>query len=161
VTHQSTTPAPPAFPLASATPEVATQRIALRRSFAMRVALGVFVLTATSAAYTCIASHLGAWQAVPLTLAVGALLMLCAIRHERAQPVALRIGRDELSAWGRAGTLLARGRVTGCVQWSDRLLVLALKPEQGRTSTLLLAADALPAPVFRELSVLGRRAAGA
>ncbi|CAB3806598.1 hypothetical protein LMG28614_06430 [Paraburkholderia ultramafica] len=127
----------------------------------MRVALGIFVLTATSAAYTGIASHLGAWQAVPLTLAVGALLTLCAIRHERAQPVTLRIGRDELAVWGRAGTLLARGRIAGCAQWSDRLLVLALKPEQGRASTLLLAADALPAPVFRELSVLGRRAAGA
>lgn len=161
MTHQSTTPALPALSLEPATPKGATQRIALRRSFAMRIALGIFVLTATSAAYTCVASHLGAWQAVPLTLAVGALLALCAVRHERAQPVALTIGRDELSAWSRAGTLVAHGRIAGCSQWSGRLLVLALKPEAGRPSTLLLAADALPAPAFRELSVLGRRAAGA
>jgi hypothetical protein len=126
----------------------------------MRVALGIFVLIATSAVYTCAASRLGAWHAVPLTLAVGALLTLCAIRHERAQPVALRIGREELSLWGRAGTLLAHGRIAGCSQWSDRLLILALKPEAARASTVLLAADSLPAAVFRELSVLGRRAAG-
>jgi hypothetical protein len=161
VTRHSTTPAWPALSLASATPEGATQRIALRRSLSIRLALGIFVLAATSAVYTSVALHLGAWQAVPLTLAVGALLTLCAIRHERAQPVALRIGRDALSVWGRSGTLLAQGRITGCSQWSGRLLVLALKPEEGRSSTLLLAADSLPAPVFRELSVLGRRAAGA
>ena len=127
--------------------------------------MGVFVLTATSAVYACAASHLGARQAVPLTFAVVVLLALCALRYERAQPVALRIGRDELSVWGRAGTLLAHGRIAGCSQWSDRLLVLALRPQDGRmggrTRTLLLAAAALPAPVFRELSVLGRRAAGA
>lgn len=127
----------------------------------MRVALGVFVLTATLAVYTCAASHLGVWEAVPLTLAVGALLSLCAVRHERAQPVALRIGRDELSAWDQAGKLLAQGRIAGCSQWSGRLLILALKPDAGRSSTLLLAADSLPISVFRELSVLGRRAAGA
>ena len=127
----------------------------------MRFALGVFVVIAMWAVYTCAASHLSAWQAIPLTLAVAALLTLCAIRHERAQPVALRIGRDEVSVWDRSDTLLAHGRVAGCSQWSGRLLVLALKPEAGRTNTLLLAADSLPAPVFRELSVLGRRAAGA
>nr|WP_121319009.1 protein YgfX [Paraburkholderia sp. RAU2J] len=127
----------------------------------MCLALAIFVLVATSAVYTSVASHLAALQAVPLTLAVGALLTLCAIRHARAQPVALRIAPDALSVWGRSGTLLAHGRIAGCSQWSGRLLVLTLKPEEGRTSTLLLAADSLPAPVFRELSVLGRRAAGA
>jgi hypothetical protein len=161
VTHQSTTPALPALSLEPATGEEALQRIALQRSFAMLAALILFVLAATWATYTCAASHLGAWQAVPLTLAVTVLLTLCAIRHERAQPVALRLGRDSLSAWGRAGTLLAHGRIAGCSQWSGRLLVLSLKPEAGRASTLLLAADALPPAVFRELSVLGRRAAGA
>jgi hypothetical protein len=161
VTRHSTTPARPAFSLASATPEGATQRIALRRSLSIRLALGIFVLISTAAVYTSVASHLGAWQAVPLTLAVGALLTLCEIRYERAQPVALRIGRDALSVWGRSGTLLAQGRISGCSQWSGRLLVLALKPDEGRANTLLLAADSLPAPVFRELSVLGRRAAGA
>ena len=81
------------------------------------------------------------------------------MRHERAQPAALKIGPDGLSAWGRAGKLLAQGRIAGCSQWSGRLLILALAAgSRGAPRTLLLAADALPAPVFRELSVLGRRA---
>ncbi|MFL9881583.1 hypothetical protein PQR66_00980 [Paraburkholderia agricolaris] len=127
----------------------------------MRAASGVFILIATLAAYRCFASHLGGWQAVPLTFAMWALLMLCAVKHERAQPVALKIGPDGLSAWGRAGGLLTQGRIAGCSQWSGRLLVLALASDHGRSRTLLLAADALPAPVFRELAVLGRRGAGA
>ncbi|MFM0041579.1 protein YgfX [Paraburkholderia sediminicola] len=127
----------------------------------MRAALGVFVLIATLAAYICFASHLGTWQAVPLALSVLALLTLCAVKHERAQPVALKIGPDGLSAWDRGGSLLMQGRIAGCSQWSGRLLVLALVPDQGRSRTLLLAADALPAPVFRELAVLGRHGAGA
>jgi hypothetical protein len=150
----------------------ATRRIALRRSVALRAALGAFVLMATLAVYTCLAPRLGAWQAAPLTLAVAALLALCAARHDAAQPVALSVAMGEISAWNRAGALLARGRVVGCAQWSGRLLVLAVQSggarkrgsalkSQGRTRTLLLAADALPPAVFRELSVLGRRAAGA
>ncbi|ABE31869.1 hypothetical protein DR64_3240 [Paraburkholderia xenovorans LB400] len=127
----------------------------------MWAALGVFVLTATSAVFACLASHLGTWQAVPLTLAVWAWLVLCALQYLRAQPVALKIGPDGLSAWGRTGALLAQGRIAGCSQWSGRLLILALMPERGRSRTLLLAADALPAPIFRELAVLGRRSAGA
>ncbi|NML29553.1 hypothetical protein HHL14_01695 [Paraburkholderia sp. G-4-1-8] len=130
--------------------------------------MGVFVLTATLAVYVCLASHLGAWQAIPLTLAVAALLALGAARHDAAQPAALHIGPGELSVWDRAGGLLAQGRVVGCAQWSDRLLVLGLENEgrpmrrlHSRSRTLLFAADALPAAVFRELAVLGRRAAGA
>ncbi|WP_310796116.1 protein YgfX [Paraburkholderia fungorum] len=142
-------------------PEGAAQRITLRRSFAMRAASGVFILIATLAAYRCFASHLGTWQAAPLTFAVWVLLTLCAVKHEQAQPVALKIGPDGLSAWNRAGGLLTQGRIAGCSQWSGRLLVLALVPDHGRARTLLLAADALPARVFRELAVLGRRGAGA
>ncbi|MGF6738576.1 hypothetical protein [Paraburkholderia atlantica] len=138
----------------------------------MRAAAGAFVLIATLAVYTCLAPRLGAWQAAPLTLAVAALLALCAARHDAAQPAALHIATGEISAWNHAGELLARGRVVGCAQWSSRLLVLALEPEgdrrrgllrapPGRARSLLLAADALPPNIFRELSVLGRRAAGA
>ncbi|RDK01247.1 hypothetical protein [Paraburkholderia lacunae] len=127
----------------------------------MRAALGVFVLTAALAVHTCLASRLGAWQALPLSLAGLALLALCAARYERAQPVALNLGPDGLSAWDRAGNLLAQGRIAGCSQWSGRLLVLALAPDHGRPRTLLVAADALTAPVFRELAVRGRRGAGA
>ncbi|WP_408226113.1 MULTISPECIES: hypothetical protein [Paraburkholderia] len=96
-----------------------------------------------------------------MTLAVAASLMLGARRHERAQPAALKIGQDELSVWGQGGNLLMQGRIAGCSQWSGRLLILAVQPEAGGASTLLITADALPAPVFRQLSVLGRRAAGA
>ena len=161
MTRQSTAPALPVLAPESATSDGAPQRIALRRSVAMRVMLGVFVMTATAAVHACLAAQLGAWQAVPLTLAVCALLVLAARRHEQAQPVALKIGPNGLSVWGRAGVLLAQGRIAGCSQWSGRMLVLALAPEQGRTRTLLFSADALPAPVFRELAVLGRRGAGA
>jgi len=161
VTRQPTAPALPALSPESASFEGAAQRIALRRSFAMRAALGVFVLTAMWAVYAVLASRLGAWQAVPPTLAVAALLTLCATCHERAQPVVLKIGREGLTAWDRAGALRIQGRIAGCAQWSKRLLILALVQEDGRKRSLLLTADALPASVFRELSVLGRRGAGA
>ncbi|WP_326491176.1 hypothetical protein [Paraburkholderia sp. HD33-4] len=165
MTSQFTTPASPALSPTPATLGSAAQRIALRRSVAMRAALGAFVLIVTLAVYTCLAPRLGAWQTAPLTLAVAALLALCAARHEAAQPVALHVGIGEISAWNHAGVLLARGRVVGCAQWSGRLLVLAIEPEggqrRGRMRSLLLTADASPPTVFRELSVLGRRAAGA
>jgi hypothetical protein len=127
----------------------------------MRAASAVFVLIATWAIYTCLASHLSAWQAVPLALALWALLTLCAVKHERAQPCTLTIGPDKLSAWGRTGSLLVQGHIAGCSQWSDRLLVLALASDRGRCRTLLLPVDALPGSAFRALAVLGRRCAGA
>jgi len=96
-----------------------------------------------------------------LTLAVFALLALCALRHDRAQPVALQIGRENLIAWGRAGILLAQGRIAGCAHWGDRLLVLNLKPDEGGRQTLLVPADTVPPAVFRELAVRARRRAGA
>lgn len=133
----------------------------MQRSVALSVAIGVFVLTATLAVYACLAPRLGAWQAIPLTVAVAGLLALCGTRHERAQPAALKITPDGLSAWDRTGNLLVQGRIAGCSHWSDRLLVLVLTPEMGRSRTLLLAADALPVSVFRQLAVLGRRGAGA
>src|ERR1700744_5890305 len=146
---------------------MATQRIALRRSVALRAALGVFVLIAIFAVHSCLASHLDTWRVARSTLAVAALLVLCAARYDAAQPRVLQIGRDGLSVWNEAGVLLAQGRVVGCAQWSGLLLSLVLQPEGRRTDarltgfrarahTLLLPADALPAPVFRELSVLGR-----
>jgi hypothetical protein len=160
VTRQTKTPALPVVSPES-TAQGAAQRIALRRSFSMRAALVFFVLSATLAVFAVLAPHLGAWRVVPLTLATGALLAICAARYERAQPVALKVGQDGLSAWSRTGGLLAEGRIVGCSQWSGRLLILTLAAESGRTHSLVLAADTLAAPVFRELSVLGRRAVGA
>ncbi|MCC8403749.1 hypothetical protein LJ655_17940 [Paraburkholderia sp. MMS20-SJTN17] len=172
MTRQFTTPASPALSPEPATLGRATQRIALRRSVALRAATGAFVLVASIAVYTCLASRLGAGQAASLTFALAALLALCAARCDAAQPAALRFAMGEISVWNRAGALLARGRVVGCAQWSGRLLVLSLESKRGqrrgtalkphiRTRFILLAADALPPTVFRELSVLSRRAAGA
>ncbi|HEX7933116.1 MAG TPA: protein YgfX [Paraburkholderia sp.] len=127
----------------------------------MCVALAAFVLVASAAVYCAAAPWLGAWQAVPLTLAACALLTLCSVRHGRAQPVALKLGRDGLTVWGRAGAVLAQGRIAGCAHWSDRLLVLTLVPDAGRRRTLFVPADTLPAAVFRALAVRGRRRAGA
>ncbi|CAH2774035.1 MAG: FIG00454574: hypothetical protein [uncultured Paraburkholderia sp.] len=144
-----------------ATSERAPQRIALRRSFTMRVVSAACVATASAAVYSCVSSWLGVLQALPLALAAFALLALCSVRHDRAQPVALTMGRESLTAWGRAGILLAQGRIAGCAHWSDRLLVLVLKPEEGRRNTLLVPADTVPPAVFRELAVRARRRAGA
>ncbi|WP_345811181.1 hypothetical protein AAGS40_10415 [Paraburkholderia sp. PREW-6R] len=127
----------------------------------MLAAQAIFVLAATLAVYRCLASHLGAWHALPLVFAVGACLVWCMQRHERSRPVALKMGVDGLTAWDRAGRLLVKGQVTGCAQWSDCLLVLALMPEHGRLHTLLVPADTLTHSAFRKLAVLGRRAAGA
>ncbi|WP_322788907.1 protein YgfX [Paraburkholderia rhynchosiae] len=151
----------PALSRETATPDGAPQRIALRRSIAMRAALAVFALTASWAVYSCVASWLGAWQAVPLTLAALALLALCSVRHDQTRPVALKIGREGIAAWGRTGVLSVQGRITGCAHWSDRLLVLTVTPDEGRRQALLVPADAVPPAVFRELAVRGRRRAGA
>jgi hypothetical protein len=122
---------------------------------------GLFALTATLSVFLCLVPYFGAWQVLPLASAVGALLVLCIARHEQARPVALKIGSDGLSTWDQAGDLLSQGRVAGCAHWSDRLLILVLKPEQGGSHPLLLPADALSTSAFRTLAVLGRRAAGA
>jgi hypothetical protein len=55
--------------------------------------------------------------------------------------------------------MLAQGRIAGCSQWSGRLLILALADASGRSRAILIAADTLCADAFRELAVLGRRAA--
>ncbi|CAH2796612.1 MAG: FIG00454574: hypothetical protein [uncultured Paraburkholderia sp.] len=161
MTRQSSTPALPAPSPESAAIAEAAQNIVLRRSGFMLAAQGIFVLTATFAVYHCLASYLSTWQDVPLALAVGALFLLSVVRNERVRPSMLKIGADGLSAWNQAGDLLMQGRIAGCAHWSDRLLVLVLKPDHGVLRTLLLPADALAMSAFRKLAVLGRRAVGA
>jgi hypothetical protein len=117
------------------------------------------ILIAVAAFEACLAARLGVWQAAPAALAVLASLVLAANHHWRAEPGALKIGPDGLTVWNRSGQLLAEGRIAGCSQWSGRLLILALAGASGRRRALLIAADALPAAAFRELAVLGRRAA--
>jgi hypothetical protein len=53
----------------------------------------------------------------------------------------------------------AQGRITGCSQWSDMLLMLSLANESGRAHRVLIAADMLAPDAFRELAVLARRSA--
>ncbi|CAH2907133.1 MAG: FIG00454574: hypothetical protein [uncultured Paraburkholderia sp.] len=120
----------------------------------------VCVATASAAVYSCVSSWLGVLQALPLALAAFALLALCSVWQDRAQPVALTVRRESLTAWG-PGILLAQGRIAGCAHWSDRLLVLVLKPDEGGRHMLLVPADTVPPAVFRELAVRARRRAGA
>ena len=133
--------------------------ITLRRSATMRCATAAFILIAVAAVQMCLAARLGVLPAAPATLAVLASLLLGAWRHERAEPGAIKIGPDGLAVWNHAGQMLVQGRIAGCSQWSGRLLILALADAGGRSRTLLIAADALCADAFRELAVLGRRAA--
>jgi len=131
----------------------------LRRSLALRVLTGAFILIATAAVHFCLAPRLGGLQAVPLTLAVLTLLVSGAWASVSAEPGALKIGPDGLSVWSRRGDNFTHGQIVGCSQWSGRLLILAVAPDGARLRRLLIAADALPDDVFRRLAVLGRRAA--
>ena len=133
--------------------------ITLRRSVVLRGLTVAFILIAVAAVQSCLAARFGALHAAPATLAVLASLMLGLWRHWRAEPGAIKIGPDSLTVWNRAGQMLAQGRIAGCSQWSGRLLILALADASGRSRALLIAADALCAEAFRELAVLGRRAA--
>jgi hypothetical protein len=123
----------------------------------VRCAIAIFVLIAISATFTCLAPRLGVGPALSLVFAVFALLIFSARDWEGAQPRWLRIGANGLWLWsGSDGTPIQAG-ITGCSQWSDRLLILAITGEKGRLKPLFIAADAVPASVFLELSVLGRR----
>jgi hypothetical protein len=161
--RQSSMPSGPVQPAASPSAALnagASQNVQLRSAGFVAAALGILVLAATSAVYRCAAAWLGAWQALPLSLAVGAWLVLRASAVMGSRPAALQVGAYGLSAWDKSERLLMQGRIAGCSQWSDRLLVFIVKPEHGRSRTLLLAADSMPRTAFRGLAVLGRRAAG-
>jgi hypothetical protein len=92
-------------------------------------------------------------------LTVTAALATAAWGGERRRSVAFEIGQDGLTTWDRAGNAQYR-RITGCAQWSDRLLALILMPAVGRPASFLVAADALAnTSAFRELAVRARRCA--
>ncbi|MGF6755302.1 protein YgfX [Paraburkholderia sp. GAS42] len=149
--------ADPAHFAGSASPDGSPPRIALRCSLTLRWVTAAFILIAAATVVACAAPRLGVWLAFPPALAVFALLAISALAWERRQPRELKIGANGLSLWKEAGGAPVQARITGCSQWSDRLLILALAGESGRLNPLFIAADALPADVFRELSVLGRR----
>ncbi|OYD77894.1 UNVERIFIED_ORG: hypothetical protein BDU10_3011 [Burkholderia sp. CF145] len=99
-----------------------------------------------------------AWTVVGAA-AVFAILAASAARHARNQPGALKIGPEGLSVWNRAGILRAQGRIVGCSQWSDSLLMLWLEEDGGKLHRLLIAADMAGRGAFREIAVLARRSA--
>lgn len=144
-----------AFQRASVSPAGGPQ-IALRPSAFLRGATVACILVAVAAVQVSLTARLGAAQSLPAVLAVLAVLTLAARRYWLAEPGAIKIGPDGLAVWNRAGQLIAEGRITGCSQWSGRLLILALTSMRGSSRPLLIPADALSADAFRELAVLGR-----
>jgi hypothetical protein len=123
------------------------------------LATAVFVAVAVAAVCTTVAARSGQGHAVVAGLIVLVILAAEAIRYFRHAPRAYKIGPDALTFWDRAGILRAQGRITGCSQWSDMLLILSLAEEGGRVHRVLVAADMLAPGAFRELAVLARRSA--
>ena len=159
MTAASSLPAEPAQSSDSALNGGPSQRTALRRSAALHLATALFIVVAVTAVCTTIGARFGLGRAALTGLAVLGILWLAAVRHGRNQPGALKIGPEGLSIWNRAGILRTQGRIVGCSQWSDSLLMLWLEDDEGALHRLLLAADMLESRVFRELAVLARRAA--
>jgi hypothetical protein len=134
--------------------------IALRRSVAVRAATLAFSLVAALAVHCVVVPRGGDAAAAALAAASFGALALAALACERRQPAALCLEPDGIAAYGRTGGILLRGRITGCAQWADRLLLIAVMPHDGaRAAPLVVAADALPAEAFRELAVRARYAA--
>ena len=137
----------------------APRRIALRRSFLVRLASFCFALVCTAAVHFTAAAHLGAIAAVWLAAAAFAALGLSYVRYERGQPALLELTADGIAGYDSAGRTLLQGRIVGAAQWAEWLLVLAVAGADGRRPTrLVVAADALNAAAFRELAVRGRHA---
>ena len=136
-----------------------SQRIALRRSAALYLATALFIAFAVAAVCMTITPRFGvAWTVVDAA-AVFAILAASAARHARNQPGALKIGPEGLSVWNRAGILRAQGRIIGCSQWSDSLLMLCLEDDGGKLHRLLIPADTAERGAFLELAVLARHSA--
>jgi hypothetical protein len=137
----------------------ASRRIELSRSVAVRAATFAFALVVALAVRGVIAPLAGDSAAVALGAAVLGVLALAAVARERRQAAVLYIEPDGIAAYGPCGALIVRGRFAGCMQWADRLLMIAVSPHGGsRAVPLLVAADALPADAFRELAVRARHA---
>lgn len=135
------------------------RRHALRPSWFLWGATTAFVAVAAGSVFHCVAAYAGLFNGCVAALTVTAALATAAWGGERRRPVAFEIGQDGLTTWDHAGNAQYR-RITGCAQWSDRLLALTLLPAQGRPASFLVAADALAnASAFRELAVRARRCA--
>ncbi|MFT0169129.1 hypothetical protein ACLKMY_08890 [Paraburkholderia mimosarum] len=146
---------PPGFP----SRRTSAPLLPLRPSLALQVLVAASLGLATAAVQTALAPWLGAWRALPLTLAFFATGALAAAAWRRSQPAFLEIGPDFLAAYARDGACLATGRLAGASQWGAWLLALVV--EQGaRRTTVLIAADAIAPASFRALAVRARSAAG-
>jgi hypothetical protein len=134
------------------------QRIALRRSALLFGASAGFVALAVAAVCSTLAARFALLHVAAAGLVTLAVLCTALAHQERRRPASLEIGPDGMSMRNRAGRLVAHGRIAGCVQWSGSLLGLTLVGDNGRTHTLLIATDMLPAGRFRALAVEARRA---
>jgi hypothetical protein len=118
-----------------------------------------FTAVAAGAVFQSVVPYAGIFDAFVAALVVTVGLGGVALRRERRRPVAFEIGQDGLTTWDRDGRSQYR-QISGCAQWSDRLLTLILISAEGRSEPLLVPADALAGPgVFRELAVRARRCA--
>lgn len=134
--------------------------IALRRSPAVCAATLAFALVAALGLHAVLAPLAGGSAGLALSLAGFAVLVLAALAHARRQPAALGLEPGGVAAYDREGGILLRGPITGCAQWANRLLVIAVKPAgRARAASLLVAADALDPETFRALAVRVRHAA--
>jgi hypothetical protein len=135
------------------------RRHALRPSWFLWGATAAFVAVAAGSVFHCVVAYAGLFNGCVVALTVTAALASAAWGGERRRPVAFEIGQDGLTTWDREGNAQYR-RITGCAQWSDRLLALILLPAEGRPASFLVAADALADTcAFRELAVRARRCA--
>ena len=132
----------------------------LRISAALCMSLAIFVLAGGSAVHLFLAPRAGLAAGMCGAGAATAVLAIAALRAcARRLPAALHIeASGQVAAFGRAGQLLARGRVKGFAHWSGLLLVLSIGQDGQRGRPLLIPADALDAPSFRALSVMARSA---
>ena len=145
--------------LAADLPADSPRRHILRPSRFLWGATAAFVAVAAGSVFHCVAAYAGLSSGCIAALTVTAALATAAWGAERRRPIAFEIGQDGLTTWDRAGNAQYR-RITGCAQWSDRLLALMLVSAEGRLASFLVAADALAsAGVFRELAVRARRCA--
>ncbi|KVS39793.1 hypothetical protein WK43_17010 [Burkholderia ubonensis] len=139
------------------------QRFALRASAVLYVVLAVFIAAAAVAVRLFVAPRAGVAAGAGALAVTAALLAFGAARAcARRLPAVVQVDAlGEVAAFGRAGQLLARGRVTGYAHWSSLLLVLSVGQGGRRARPLLIPADALDAPSFSALSVLARTATAA
>ncbi|KQR86105.1 hypothetical protein ASG35_25725 [Burkholderia sp. Leaf177] len=135
------------------------RRQKITTSLFLSVATVGFMAIAAGAVFQSVLPHTSLSDACVAALVVTIGLGGIALRRERRRPVAFEIGQDGLTTWDREGRAHYR-QISGCAQWSDRLLALILVSADGRSEPLLVPADALAtAGAFRELAVRARRCA--